>query len=126
MLGPLTIMVAKIIDDYHEKLGAFMANEFVTSMSSGQKNPEFTYVRIPFMMAANGVYHGKKVHPQILWGKYWYLYPQAWLWILSKDWRENVIEVNLKRFNDIGELDRAINDLTMIFIRRSTNVPTTG
>ena len=107
MLGPLTLKVAEAVDEYANKLTYKISDK----LCAEQQDVEFTIIRIPLFIAAHDIYKGSNAHPKILWGNFWFLYYQAWLWKLSKDWREKVVEVWLNRLYDKGELQRLLTEL---------------
>jgi hypothetical protein len=108
MIGPLTLQVGKIVDEYYNRLGYVVASKLATMIDEGQRHIDFPMRRIPLLVAARGVYRSEEVSPEILWGNFWFLYYQAWLWKFSKEWRENVMEVWLKRLHDKGELEKLL------------------
>ena len=108
MIGPLTLQVGKIVDEYYNRLGYVVASKLATMIDEGQRHIDFPMRRIPLLVAARGVYRSEEVSPEILWGNFWFLYYQAWLWKFSKEWRENVMEAWLKRLHDKGELEKLL------------------
>jgi hypothetical protein len=108
MLGPLTLQVGKAADEYYNRLSHEVTSKLTTMVNEGQQHIEFAMIRTPLIVAAHGIYKSKEVNPKILWGNFWFLYYQAWLWKFSKEWRENVMEVWLKRLHDKGELEKLL------------------
>jgi len=104
MIGPLTLQVGKAVD----KFISMLSSEILSKLEAGQQDIELTIGRLPLFAAAHAIYKGDKAHPKILWGNFWFLYYQAWLWKFSKEWRENVMEVWLKRLHDKGELEKLL------------------
>lgn len=104
MIGPLTLQVGKAVDEF---IG-MLSSEIVDKLETGQQDMELEIERVPLFTAAHAIYKGDKAHPKLLWGNFWFLYFQAWLWICSKEWRENVMEVWLKRLHDKGELEQLL------------------
>jgi len=104
MVGPLTIEVGKTYDGFIRMLGYDM----VSKAATGQNNIEVEILEVPLFQAAHAVYKGRNFQPNILWGNFWFLYYQAWLWKCSKRWRENVVEAWLKRLRDKGELGKLL------------------
>lgn len=111
MLGQFTIQVGKTIDEYCIRLGSVVSNKITTMVHTGQNDIEFSIMRISLFIAAYNIYKGNEAHPKILWGNFWFLYYQAWLWKFSQKWRESVTEVWLKRLHDKGELERLLSEL---------------
>ena len=104
MIGPLTLQVGKAFDEFISML----SSEIVGKLEVGQQNIELEIQRVPLFQAAHAIYKGEEFQPKTLWGNFWFLYYQAWLWKFSRRWRENVMEVWLKRLCDKGELEQLL------------------
>lgn len=104
MLGPLTLQVGKAFDEYSNRLSHEIANKLATMVNLKETSIEFTMLLTPVIRAASAVYKGEEFHPKILWGSFWFLYYQAWLWKFSREWREKVVEVWLERLRSKGKL----------------------
>ena len=107
MIGPLTTKVSKVMDKANEVIASHIFNKLSASNSDINFSMSFSNI----LLAAHGVGHGNYVHPMILWGNYWFLYYQAWLWNFSKSWREKVTESWLERLQDKGELEVILNEI---------------
>jgi len=106
MLGPLTLQVGKAFDGYHNRLSREVSNKLATMVKLGDSSIEVTMLLTPVIRAAWTVYKGEGFHPKILWGNFWFLYYQAWLWKFSREWREKVTEVWLERLRSKGKLEQ--------------------
>ena len=110
MISPLTLQACKAVDEFISML----SSEILGKLEAGQQDIEFTMMRTPLLLAAHAICKGNEVHPKILWGNFWFLYYQAWLWKFYKEWRENIMEVWLKRLYDKGELEKLLIELVEI------------
>lgn len=110
MIGPLTLQVCKATDKFINGLGS----EIFGKLGTEQQHVEFTMIHTPLLLAAHAICKENEVHPKILWGNFWFLYYQAWLWKFSKEWREKIMEVWLKRLRNKGELEKLLIELVEI------------
>jgi hypothetical protein len=110
MIGPLTLQVGKAVDEFNDILGSKIAGE----LQAGKRDIELEIPQVPVFTAAHAVYKGDTAHPSILWGNFWFLYYQAWLWRCSKGWRENVTEAWLRRLRDEGKLEQLLGELEQL------------
>jgi hypothetical protein len=112
MIGSLTLQVGKAIDKLNDILGSKIAGE----LQAGKRDIELEIPEVPVFTAAHAVYEGDTAHPKILWGNFWFLYYQAWLWRFSKRWREDVTEAWLRRLRDEGKLEQLLGELEQLII----------
>lgn len=110
MIGPLTLQVGKAVDEFNDMLGSKIARE----LEAGKQDIELDIPQVPVFTAAHAVYKGDTAHPKILWGSFWFLYYQAWLWRCSRGWRESVTEAWLTRLQDKGELEQLLGELEQL------------
>ena len=110
MIGPLTLQVGKAVDEFNDMLGSKIAGK----LEAGKRDIELKIPQVPVFTAAHAVYKGDTAHPKTLWGNFWFLYYQAWLWRCSKGWRENVTEAWLRRLRDEGRLEQRLSELEQL------------
>jgi len=111
MIGPLTLQVGKAVDKFNDVLCSTLGSKIAGELAAGKRDIELEIPQVPVFTAAHAVYKGDTVHPKILWGNFWFLYYQAWLWRCSKGWRENVTEAWLRRLRDEGRLEQLLGEL---------------
>jgi hypothetical protein len=104
MIGPLTIRVGKAV----EECCAALDPKIAAVLDTRPPGIEVTMPTVPVFAAAHSVWKGGWAHPRLLWGHFWFLYYQAWLWRCSKRWREYIVEIWLRGLNDKGELEQLL------------------
>ena len=103
MIGPKTREFAEI------DIPAMMVELLDKASTEGLIPPETPSFTINYswgaklaMIARLSVKKNIVTHPRFIFGDWWFLHYQAWLWKLSQKWRENVLEYWLK---DLDLLD---------------------
>ena len=104
MIGPLTIRVGKAVEECCGALGSKIA----AVLDTRPPGIEVTMPAVPVFAAAHSVWKGDWAHPRLLWGSFWVLYCQAWLWRCSRRWRERIVEIWLRELDDKGELEQLL------------------
>lgn len=119
MIGPLTIRVAKTLEECFDTLGSGIAAVLVTQPQA----IEVTMPTVPVFGAAHSVWRGGGSHPRMIWGNLWFLYYQAWLWRCSRKWREYIVEIWLRELDAKGEFEQLLASYVEEF-RSYTHVAT--
>jgi hypothetical protein len=128
MIGPLTLKVGKALDEYYLAVGSELVRQAQVVLKARQNEWHFTargfnMGRIRIFEAAYDVYRGVKGPPKTFYGKFWFFYYQAWIYKFSKSWRENIVEVGLRRLHDRGELERLLSTYTSGVIKSNDVEP---
>ncbi|GAG73679.1 unnamed protein product [marine sediment metagenome] len=111
MIGPKTREFAEI--DI-----ATMAAELIYKPLKDGLTPQivYSYPATLAMVARLLVKDNTVVHPSFLFGNWWFLHYQAWLWKLSKRWREHTLEYWVKDL-DIRDVNLALLPLGRLDIK---------
>lgn len=96
MVGYYTKLAAK---EHHKMIKeiAHSIVEYAEEVSNKDEPASFIIGEQILVIAAWQISNGEYVHPKWIYGKYWVLYYQAWLWKWSRIMREWIIEGALKK-----------------------------